>query len=121
MDKKSSEYYSYILPEKHNKVALQAILLLLAFVIVGLAAWFLSDIFLPSRASPTSTSSTTLPPTANDPIISKKQIVLQRLSDISVKPLTQEERIDIIDFLSRGGATYTVEERSMITRALKGE
>ena len=49
----------------------------------------------------------------------KKEAVVERLQNTSAKPLTREEQAQIIDFVSRGGATYTTAEKDMITKILR--
>ncbi|MEO8637876.1 MAG: hypothetical protein ABI430_03170 [Candidatus Taylorbacteria bacterium] len=51
----------------------------------------------------------------------KKAEVIARLQSTDTQPLTKAERSEIVDFVSRGGATYTEAERAEITRILRAK
>ena len=56
-----------------------------------------------------------------DTISAEKQAVVERLQDADTKPLSSEEKSQIINFVSRGGATYSDREKEEITKILRAQ
>ena len=59
--------------------------------------------------------------TQRETIPTQKQAVIERLQDADTKPLSSEEKSQIINFVSRGGATYTDAEKEEIARILRAQ
>ena len=59
--------------------------------------------------------------TQRETISAEKQAVIERLQDADAKPLSSQEKSEIINFVSRGGATYTDAEKEEITRILRAQ
>lgn len=51
----------------------------------------------------------------------QKQNIVERLKNVDTRPLTSEETAGAINFVSRGGATYTEAEKVEITRILRAQ
>ncbi len=106
----------YPLPEKHAHL-LRVLILCIVLAIIVFAAWLFSVYF----GSPKPTVPIDTPITTLESLEQQKREVLERLQKASTQPLTQEEKINAINIVSSEGTYYTVDEKRMIIKALRGE
>lgn len=119
MANNSTGHYSYLEPETHCDIY-RIILLVLALAVVVFAVWAYSVIFsLPVEENLTVPTSLTQSPSAL--IAAQKNSIMERVETVGTQPLTPAEKSSIVNFVSRGGATYTTAEKDALTKVLRGQ
>ncbi|MEN9524199.1 MAG: hypothetical protein RL536_268 [Candidatus Parcubacteria bacterium] len=90
----------------------KALITVLVCVIVVSLVYVFCAVFGPNTWNDTAPVST---------ITTQKQALIERIDNVGAKPLTVQERIEMINFVSTGGATYSEAEKEMITKALRAK
>lgn len=122
MDTKPKGFYSYIQEKPHHKMPIAVALICITVVSF---AYTISVIF--DLASTSTPASSTIPvvsspvSTSTVAALKQKQVMIERLQNVTAQPLTRQEAVDIINFVSRGGATYTEAEKDLITKVLRAQ
>ena len=92
------------------------VVVILICVIIFTFGIALSMVLRPHRVS--------APDTSSQPAVTveeRKQSMIGRLGATAGRPLTDAERVQIVQFIAHGGATYTEEEKKFIISSLRSQ